>query len=101
VFEWLRRKGVRKVIQIAIKDDDPPPHTDETIMCALEGFEVEKWEWRKNDIPSDVISSCTSVLQDITLYSSGDESVVRHWLSDKGFGDVAKFPEVRSRSLPS
>jgi len=96
VFNLLRKKRVRKIIEVDFADNEYLPHTDEAIENALKGFEVEKLNWEKPDISSEVVYNSTSALTEVSLYWSGDEAVVKEWCSPEGFGNARKFPKVEA-----
>ncbi|KAL4981966.1 hypothetical protein BDW68DRAFT_182999 [Aspergillus falconensis] len=93
-FEWLRQRGVRKIIDVVVVDSENPCHSNETIQDALEGFEVETWDWQRNDIPSSVIASSSSVVNQLTLYFSGSEATMKDWCGSEGFPNETLFPEA-------
>ncbi|GAB1318489.1 hypothetical protein MFIFM68171_08699 [Madurella fahalii] len=95
VFSWLRKRGVEKVIKVVVMDTDEHFHDDEAIENALEGFEVEKWDWKRYDIPSGVIARSTSAVEDVTLYFSGNDAILDDWGGAEGFGNESLFPELR------
>ncbi|KAL4947890.1 hypothetical protein BDW69DRAFT_189778 [Aspergillus filifer] len=93
-FAWLRQRGVRKIIDVVVADSENPCHSNETIQDALEGFEVETWDWQRNDIPSSVIASSSSVVNQLTLYFSGSEATIKDWCGNEGFPNETLFPEA-------
>lgn len=94
MFSWLRKRGVRKILEIVVIDSEESSHSDESIQNALEGFEVEIWDWRRSDITSSVIASSSSVVKDLTLYFSGNETILEDWCGSGGFANEILFPEV-------
>jgi hypothetical protein len=99
VFDWLRKMKVKKIMKIIVTDNETRSHDNETIQNALEGFEVESWDWKRNDIPSSVIANSSSVVRDVTLYYSGKPTVLKEWCGNNGFGDSFLFPEVNEYDL--
>ncbi|KAH8684970.1 hypothetical protein BGZ61DRAFT_548742 [Ilyonectria robusta] len=95
MFSWLRKRGVRKILEIVVIDSEESSHSDESIQNALEGFEVEIWDWRRSDITSSVIASSSSVVKDLTLYFSGNETILEDWCGSGGFANEILFPELR------
>lgn len=64
-------------------------------MQCLKRFEVEKWNWQRFDICSEVIHDAAhQTIRHITLYSYGNRAVLKGWSTVGGFGDVRVFPEV-------
>ena len=93
VLDWLRRKGMkkncyRKILEVTVEDDDSEPHSDESIELALKHLEVEKLDWRRVDICTDVIPE---TVREVYLYSSGNNAVLRGWSCESG---LVKLPKV-------
>ncbi|KOS20541.1 Major intracellular serine protease [Escovopsis weberi] len=49
-FQWLRDKGVRRILNVVVEDFEPPSHSDEALEGALKDFGVEELDWRRLDI---------------------------------------------------
>jgi hypothetical protein len=98
VFDWLRRNGVQKIIKIMVIDDGNVSHSDAKIEEALSGFEVEIWDWKKLDINPDVICNSTSEVEEISLYSTGNNAVLMGWASPQGLLHKGKFSHVSDPS---
>ena len=96
IFDWLRKNHVRKIIKIMVIDEDHPSHSDAAIEEALNGFDVEEWDWKRLDLCSEVIVNSTKVVRDISLCSTGNNAVLMGWSSAEGFRDIRKFPEVNT-----
>jgi len=90
VFDWLRKKGVRKIINLIVEDNERLPHSDAAIIAALEGIEVETWDWKQDDLCSDTIVSAARDAQTVFLYSSGKKAVLQSWCSNKGLNRLPK-----------
>ncbi|KAL6786469.1 peptidase S8/S53 domain-containing protein [Trichoderma sp. SZMC 28012] len=110
IFEWLRRNGVEKILSIIVYDNVEPSHSDAAIEGALvvkdkpngssiETFDIETWDWQKLDINCDVIADCAPNVEEISLYSSGNNAVLMGWSSTKGLYDKKKFPKLRKVNL--
>ena len=93
VFDWLWRNGVREIVRIVVNDRDPP-HTDSAIVDALYGFKVQRWDWKKIDLCSEVICDSSNCVEEVSLYSSGNNAVLMGWSSADGFASRDKFPKV-------
>lgn len=91
VFGWLKRCGVRKIIQVIVDDSADPPHGDENIERALGQLKVEKLDWKKEDIDIDTIRKAVPKAKELRLYCSGNKSVLRSWSSENG---LARMPFV-------
>ncbi|KAK3995330.1 hypothetical protein QBC44DRAFT_390115, partial [Cladorrhinum sp. PSN332] len=95
VFQWLRRVGVRKIIRLVVQDDGLGRDYQESIVDALDGFQVEIWDWTRLDIPSHVLANSSSALRTVQLYySGGGGAVLRDWTSSQGFQNQILFPEL-------
>ena len=94
LFGWLHdEKGVEKIFRVTVDDLGPNPHSDEAIIEALEGFEVETWDWKKLDICSSTIHRAAKGVKNLHLYSSGNNAVLRSWTCKAG---LASLKEVRN-----
>jgi len=98
VFGWLKKRGVRKIIQVIVHDSADPPHGDESIEKALGQFEVEKLDWKKDDIDMDTIKKAVPKAKELRLYCSGSKSVLRSWSSENG---LAKMGSVSKSVIPT
>lgn len=98
VFRWLKKRGVRKIIQVIVHDSTNPPHADESIEKALGQFEVEKLDWKKDDIDIDTIKKAVPKAKELRLYCSGNKSVLRSWSSENG---LVKMGSVSKSILPT
>jgi hypothetical protein len=94
VFDWLRDQQVRRIIEVNIDDDTEPSSTNAAIEASLKGFEIQRLQWKRTDIPCDVFCNSTSALRYISLYWSGDKAVLDGWSGPDGFSNARKFPEV-------
>lgn len=95
VSDWLCRNGVKSIITVTVIDYGHPCHSDEAIEEALEGFQVEDWDWKKADLCTDVIATSSNQIKSISLYSSGNNAVLMGWASSEGLLNRDKFPNVR------
>jgi hypothetical protein len=84
VFEWLNENGVKKIIRVVVGDDQQTPHTEDAIGKALEKFDVEELDWRKNDICSETIRYSAPNVRILYLYWSGSNPVLRAWSAADG-----------------
>jgi hypothetical protein len=97
VFDWLRKNGVRKILNVAVLDDQEPSHTDSGIEQALLGFDVEIWNWKQFDLNSDIIFTAAPRVRVLHLYSTGNKAVLMGWASPDG---LLKLREVFTK-LPN
>ena len=88
LFVWLNdNKKVKKIKNLNIPDNTTTPMSDSLVAEAiLDRFEIQKLDWRKLDINLDVITDSRygQSLTNLTLYSSGNGSVLHHWQSEQG-----------------
>ncbi|OTA95155.1 hypothetical protein M434DRAFT_10064 [Hypoxylon sp. CO27-5] len=87
LFWWLSTRNVRIIKSLDIPDNTIRPICEELLEVAvLKKFEIHRLSWRKLDINLDILTSSgyASKLTDITLYSSGNWSVLYHWISEEG-----------------
>jgi hypothetical protein len=111
LFGWLGRKGVRRIKKLSIPDNTTNPLSEAFVQqYIIDAFDIEELDWRKLDINLDIItgteerrrlakkptSDTWKYLTDLTLYSSGNWSVLYHWVSKDG---LAKLPGVRLSRL--
>ncbi|PTB47926.1 hypothetical protein M431DRAFT_501633 [Trichoderma harzianum CBS 226.95] len=104
VFDWLREKGVKKILSIIVIDSTEPSHSDGAIEAALgitpsKMFGIETWDWKKLDINCDVISRCAPNVKEVSLYSSGNNAVLMGWSSGSGLLNKYKFPLLEKVNL--
>ncbi|RKL35149.1 hypothetical protein BFJ70_g8007 [Fusarium oxysporum] len=93
VFEWLKMNSVTKIVKVIVLDDQDPCHADASIEDALKGFDVEIWDWKRLDLSTEVIRKSTRVVREISLYSSGNNSVLMGWASEDGLPNEQYFPK--------
>lgn len=93
VFDWLRTCGVEKIIRVRVEDSQDPPHSDEIIETALEGFKIEVWDWIKIDLCSSTILKAAPDVSEVYLYSSGNNAVLQAW---SGIDGLKKLTKVSS-----
>jgi hypothetical protein len=82
-FEMLRKR-VKKIMKVTVIDNQLRPCKDCTIMQCLEGFDVKYLDWRKDDMCIDVILQAAPNVAEVTLYSSGNRTVLRGWAARNG-----------------
>ncbi|RWA08804.1 hypothetical protein EKO27_g6306 [Xylaria grammica] len=97
IFRWLRLLDVRSIVKVTVIDDVEPSHSDAAIEACLEGFNIEKWNWKKFDICSNVILKAAPNVQDVILYSSSNNAVLLGWASSMGLCKLKKGLESKTR----
>jgi len=88
VFQLLREKGVRKIIKVII-DDEEDFHRDE-IIEQLVLFDIEEWDWIKLDLCSEIIRRAAPNVRKVSLYSSGQNAVLRGWSGNDGLNSMTQ-----------
>ncbi|OAL20469.1 hypothetical protein AYO20_11489 [Fonsecaea nubica] len=98
LFEWLRNEGnVKRIKSLNIPDSTTLPMSDELVSEAIiDVFEVEKFDWRKLDINLDILvrSKHRDEFTNLTLYSTGNYSVMHHWISPEGLEKLTSLRKV-------
>jgi hypothetical protein len=74
-----------------VVDDGDVAHSDKAIHESVKDFNVLIWDWKRVDLCSEVIYDAARNVEEVTLYSSGNNAVLLGWSSTDGF---LKFPEV-------
>lgn len=100
VFHWLKepkrdpqgakkdRPGTKKVFEVMVEElpsSGNLPHSDKAITECLRDLDVETWDWKRMDIPVDVIEEAAgNSVKALNLYCSGLKAVLRGWSDTKG-----------------
>ncbi|KAF8251591.1 subtilisin-like protein [Wilcoxina mikolae CBS 423.85] len=92
IFELLWEKGVRKIIKIIV-DDEEDSHSDDIIEL-LNRFDVEEWDWMKVDLCSKTICIAAPNVRKLSLYSSGNNAVLRSWSGNDGLNTLKQLKDV-------
>ncbi|KAL4937618.1 hypothetical protein BDV06DRAFT_215742 [Aspergillus oleicola] len=103
LFSWLAKiQGVKTINRLYIPDNSLTPLSDAFIArCVLDQFRIEVMDWRKLDANLEVFTcGCDDPgtgntrrhIKELTLYSSGNWSVLYHWICKDG---LAKLPESK------
>ncbi|KAF5560550.1 intracellular serine protease [Fusarium napiforme] len=91
VFQWLHKKGVRRILKVEVEEsDETPPHSDESIELSLRDIAVEHLDWRKTDLEPKVICQ----LREVTLKWSGSNAVLRAWSEPEGLPQLENLEKV-------
>ncbi|GAW25747.1 putative thermostable alkaline protease [Rosellinia necatrix] len=90
IFKWLRgpAQGVAKIIKLSVKDQKHKSHSDEAIEWCLKHTDVEVLDWNKLDICSTVFTNAAPKVRNLTVYCSGNNAVLRSWLSPEGLVEL-------------
>ena len=79
MFNFLRRKGVKRIIHVIVADQDGVPHSDAAIEKALSKFQVEIWDWQRFDLCTETIACVAPAVEQAHLYWSGNSAVLWGW----------------------
>ncbi|TGO35166.1 hypothetical protein BHYA_0168g00220 [Botrytis hyacinthi] len=93
-FQWLKDKGVKRILKVIVDDSNTPAHSDEAIENALQGFDVETLDWRKVDLCPETMWTSSRKLREVHLQWSGNNAVLRGWSEPEGLRrleDLTKF----------
>ncbi|KAG5801723.1 hypothetical protein H9Q74_013688 [Fusarium xylarioides] len=106
---WLRDKGVKRILKLQVEDDDQCPHSDETIQIVLDRFQIEHLDWQKTDLDARVIcetgseagsetddgsQGIRSDLTEVTLKWSGNNVALRGWSEPEGLPRLQNLEAV-------
>ena len=98
LFQWLSKdKRVKRIKALNIPDSTTSPMSDEFAQEAIiKPFQIEKFDWRKLDLNLDTLTrtSHADMFTELTLYSSGNWSVLYHWTSDDGLPKIRKVTHL-------
>lgn len=86
MFDFLRTKGVKRIINVIVADQGGIAHSDEAIESALRDFEVEIWDWQRFDLCTETIAWAAPGVKQANLYWSGNNAVLWGW-SEKAILD--------------
>ncbi|UZP32326.1 hypothetical protein NXS19_000142 [Fusarium pseudograminearum] len=114
--EWLRRKGVDRILNLQVQEDSQEPHSDESIQIVLRHFTVEHLDWQKPDLDPliiceranigsidqeswDIDSTNTLIkprkdLRQLTLKWSGSNAVLRAWSEPTGLPQLLGLGQI-------
>jgi hypothetical protein len=94
IFDWLRRKGVVRIIRVEVKDLTTPIHSEDSIERALKGFHVEFLDWRRADICPVIIRNVGDAVEELALYWGGNNVVLRGWSEPEGLPRLSKLKKI-------
>ncbi|KAH7310222.1 hypothetical protein BKA65DRAFT_167701 [Rhexocercosporidium sp. MPI-PUGE-AT-0058] len=94
IFDLLYGKGVRKIVQLIVDDDEECPHRDDVIE-AVAKFSVEVFDWRKIDLSSTVLKVAAANSTQLHLFCSGSECVLRDWSSCDGLKQLKSLTSIQ------
>jgi hypothetical protein len=88
IFKWLRERKVTKIISVSVGDQKHTSHSDEAIEWCLRHTEVEVLDWNKLDVCATVFTNAAPRVRDLTVHCSGNNAVLRSWLSPGGLVEL-------------
>ena len=88
VFKWLRKLGVKQVLELSVPDRLFSPHSDADVRDCVVGSGIRVLKWRKLDLYLGNLTDKID-LQELHLYSSGNQSVHDQW-----YRELQSFPNV-------
>ncbi|KAI1080675.1 peptidase S8/S53 domain-containing protein [Whalleya microplaca] len=94
IFQWLKSRHVKSVIEIIVSDEVEPSHSDEAIEDSLKDLDVKIWNWQRTDLCSEVIVKTAPNVEEISLCSSGSNAVLVGWSSPSGLPKLKKLRKV-------
>ncbi|KUI69258.1 Major intracellular serine protease [Cytospora mali] len=94
VFKKLKSKGVSTILKVTVDDLEQPAHSDWAISKALEGMNVEVWNWKTTDVCPDMICRVAPDLVEVHLYWTGRNAVLRGWSEEEGLPRLRKLRKV-------
>lgn len=101
IFQWLKNNSVKQIIHLFVEDNKPCPHSDESIELALRDLKVIKtWDWHKSDIGSTTLLKAAPDVQEIVLYWSGRNAVLRGWSEEEGLNRLPKLKKITVHGTP-
>ncbi|KAI1800411.1 hypothetical protein F4811DRAFT_31450 [Daldinia bambusicola] len=93
-FKWLRKKNVKQIVKLVVKDNPDRNCSDETIETCLDGFDVRYLEWNKADLCVDTIRKKAPNVAHLWLHSSGSNAVLWSWSDSSGLRSLPKLSQV-------
>ncbi len=90
VLDWLRKKEVKKIIGLSVKDSFYDPHSEETIEQAIADLDIEVLNWKRLDLSIDSIYDSAKNVRELYLYCSGSKTAIKHWIGDNGIQRLEK-----------
>ncbi|KAI1408751.1 hypothetical protein F5Y13DRAFT_104954 [Hypoxylon sp. FL1857] len=93
-FKWLRKKNVKQIVKLVVKDNPNRNCSDETIETCLDGFDVRYLDWNKADMCVDTIRKKAPNVVHLWLHSSGSNAVLWSWSDSSGLRSLPKLSQV-------
>ncbi|KAI1372688.1 hypothetical protein F4677DRAFT_462842 [Hypoxylon crocopeplum] len=93
-FKWLRKKNVKQIVKLVVKDNPNRYCSDETIETCLDGFDVRFLDWNKADMCVATIRQKALNVVHLWLHSSGSNAVLWSWSDSSGLRSLPKLSQV-------
>lgn len=101
IFSWIKKKGVKQIIHLSVEDYQPRSHSCESIEKALKDLRVVKvWDWCKPDIDSETLIKAAPDVQELVLYWSGNNAVLRGWSEPEGLNRLRRLEKITVHGIP-
>ncbi|EYB24163.1 hypothetical protein FG05_00121 [Fusarium graminearum] len=114
--EWLKRKGVERILTLQVQEDSQDPHSDESIQIVLRHFTVEHLDWQKPDLDPLIMCERADIgnvdqdtwkldsantlikprkdLRQLTLKWSGSNAALRAWSEPAGLPQMLELRKI-------
>ncbi|QPC65808.1 hypothetical protein HYE67_008039 [Fusarium culmorum] len=114
--EWLKRKGVERILNLQVQEDSQDPHSDESIQIVLRHFTIEHLDWEKPDLDPLIICERADIsnidqdtwkldtantlikprkdLRQLTLKWSGNNAALRAWSEPAGLPQLLELRKI-------
>lgn len=90
VFEWLSKKGVKKILKVKVDDNPDRYCSEETIeRCLACMEEIMFLDWNRPDLSVPALSKANRLIE-LHLYSTGTNAVLHHWSDQNGLVQLPK-----------
>jgi hypothetical protein len=97
IFNSLRDRKIKRILEVTVPDCPNHPHSDDTIINCLKEFGVKRLDWRKLDLSVKTILQAAQDVEELCLYSSGNEDMLTHWASYEGLYRLHKVHNPNPR----
>ncbi|KAL4960196.1 uncharacterized protein BDV14DRAFT_183134 [Aspergillus stella-maris] len=95
IFNFLKKKGVKKIFRITVNDLLGQPHSDKSLVELTRTYNIQHWDWRKLDISSDTILAAAPDVKTVVMHSSGNLSTLQGWACKHGLARLQKLESVQ------
>ncbi|EHK42138.1 hypothetical protein TRIATDRAFT_322237 [Trichoderma atroviride IMI 206040] len=78
--QWLKGRKVTEILELVVSDRLHSPHRDDQVIDCVNNLHVRILDWKKPDLYLPGLE--TDHIQHLTLYSSGNQSVIDQWCNE-------------------